>query len=408
MLAAAAAHPTATATTVVAVILSVWAIGAIEAFLIPLVFALLLLALVNALDRIWRRIGVPRLLATATSAVVIGGALVGAANLVVANGTALADKAPQYAARFNELRREFETRFVDPAPSDTADAPAGDEEADVGAGAGAEAGAEEGLPDAAGDGDAATSAAEPGETADTGPAHELADWLAGLGARVDVARFIRRGVSGLASVLGNTALVLVYLFFLLLERRSFARRLQSMVPDDRRRAELGRILSRIDHDVSAYLGMKTVVSLMTAIPSWAVMTWVGLDFAELWALLILALNFIPNVGSLVATLLPSTLAILQFDTFRPFFVIAIGVTAIQLVVANFIEPPFMGKRLNMSPLVVIVSLVAWSMLWGLPGAFLCVPMTAMLILVLGNIPQARWLAALLSADGRVGPEADAG
>ena len=177
--------------------------------------------------------------------------------------------------------------------------------------------------------------------------------------------------------------------------------MRALFPDPQRRREIDRILTRIGSDTRAYISLKTLVSIMTADFSYVVMRIVGLDYAEFWAILIFVFNFIPNLGSLIATLLPSLLALVQFDHLRPFFIVAGGVTAIQLFVANVIEPRIMAGSLNMSPLVIILSLVLWGTLWGVPGMFLCVPLMAILMIVFSHFKQTRPLAILMSEDGQV-------
>jgi AI-2 transport protein TqsA len=140
---------------------------------------------------------------------------------------------------------------------------------------------------------------------------------------------------------------------------------------------------------------------LTSLASWVLMYSVGLDFAAFWALLIFVLNFIPNIGSLVATIFPSLLALIQFDTLTPFLVILIGVGSIQMLVGNVLEPQLMGRSLNVSPLVIILSLVVWSFMWGIPGMFLAVPVTVIVMIVFYNFDSTRWIALLMSQDGRL-------
>lgn len=344
-------HP---AMIVVAAILGLWAIKAARGFLVPLVIALMMLAIVNALERGWShvRIGgrrLPRILTTTLSALLIASIGVFFVELLVDNITGVIDAAPQYQARLQSLTEEWRDRLQ-----------LGD--LDV---------LDRGL-----------------------QAFDPTTLVGGL-------------ASGLAGVVGTTSLVIVYLTFLLMERGWLAAKLSAAFPADERRTRIGELIDRIDHDVSMYLALKALVSLLTAALSYIVLRIVGLDFAEFWAVLIFAFNFIPNVGSLVATALPAMVALVQFETMRQFLIVAVVVTAIQLVIANLIEPGLMGRRLNMSPLVVMLALVAWSMLWGIPGAFLSVPMTAVLLIVLGNIPETRWIAILLSQDGRIRSKASA-
>jgi AI-2 transport protein TqsA len=227
--------------------------------------------------------------------------------------------------------------------------------------------------------------------------------ITALLAEMDLGALVRAAATGLGAFLGNTGLIIVYLVFLFLEQRYFRVKLDAIFRDPRRRETAERMLAEIDQDVATYVGIKTLVSVLTATGSWIIMRLVGLDFAGFWAILIFILNFIPNIGSLVATLMPALLALLQFDTLQPFLIILFGVGGIQMLVGNFLEPNLMGSSLNISPLVVLLSLVIWGRIWGIPGMFLCVPITVVLMIVLFRIDATRWAAQLLSKDGHVRP-----
>lgn len=217
---------------------------------------------------------------------------------------------------------------------------------------------------------------------------------------VDLARIVRQSAAALASLVGDAGLTVIYLVFIFVEEKHFRKKMEALFPDPKRRAEMRAILARIEEDTRTYVGLKTLVSLLTAVPSYLIMKYVALDYAEFWAVLIFVLNFIPNIGSLIATLMPSLLALVQYSTYRPFFIVAGGVMAVQLFVANIIEPRIMGNTLNLSPLVIILSLVVWGTLWGIAGMFLCVPIMVILMIILSHFPKTRPVAILLSRDGR--------
>ncbi|MEO0809204.1 MAG: AI-2E family transporter, partial [Pseudomonadota bacterium] len=148
--------------------------------------------------------------------------------------------------------------------------------------------------------------------------------------------------------------------------------------------------------VRQYLFVKTVISLITAATSYAILRYLGLDFAETWALIIFFLNYIPSIGSALGVVFPALLALVQFDTITPFFVLAIGLTALQFSIGNILEPALMGRSLNLSPFVIIVSLAFWSTIWGVAGAFLAVPITAVIVILCREIKGCEWVAVLLS------------
>jgi AI-2 transport protein TqsA len=220
-------------------------------------------------------------------------------------------------------------------------------------------------------------------------------------AEVNLAALIRNVAAGFGSLLGNISLIAVYMLFLFLEQRYFFYKLAAVVPDASSRTRVRHLLAQIDQDVRTYLGVKILVSSVTSLAAWLIMHSVGLDFAAFWALLIFVLNFIPNIGSLIATALPSLLALVQFESLTPFLVIALGVGTIQMLVGNVLEPNLMGRSLNMSPLAIILSLVAWGFLWGVAGMFLCVPIMVVAMIVLYNFDSTRWVALLLSQDGQL-------
>jgi AI-2 transport protein TqsA len=203
----------------------------------------------------------------------------------------------------------------------------------------------------------------------------------------------------IASVLEDITLVVIYGLFIMLERRFVPVKVQALFPDPERRKNAIRIIRRIDRDIHTYLGVKTAVSFASAVLSYILMRVVGLDFAEFWALLLFVLHFIPTIGIVVATVLPTLLAAVQFDNFGPCLAIGIGITAIAQLMGNVVEPNVMGETLNLSPLTVIVALIVWGSLWGIVGAFLCVPLTVIVVIVLSNFRSTRWVSILLSKTG---------
>ena len=123
--------------------------------------------------------------------------------------------------------------------------------------------------------------------------------------------------------------------------------------------------------------------------------------AGFWAVMVFFFYYIPTIGSILAILAPALLALVQFDHLTPFLVVLFVIGTIQIVMANVIEPAIMGRSLNLSPLVVIVSLMVWGTIWGVVGMFLCVPIMVVLLIVLAHFETTRPVAVLLSADGDI-------
>jgi len=207
--------------------------------------------------------------------------------------------------------------------------------------------------------------------------------------------------TNLASLLKNAVLIFIFGLFLLLETRYIPAKIAALFPSEDRRVRVQGILKRVDRDIQTYFGVKTAISLITAILSYGVMRFIHLDFAAFWALLIFILNFIPTIGSIVATAFPVLLALVQFEEWQPVIILLVGITVIQQSFGSIIEPHLMGMTLNLSPLVVVMSLILWGMLWGVVGMFLCVPITVMTVIILANFPNTNWVAILLSKEGSV-------
>jgi predicted PurR-regulated permease PerM len=166
------------------------------------------------------------------------------------------------------------------------------------------------------------------------------------------------------------------------------------------------ILSKIDKSIGSYISIKTLVSLLTGFLSYFALLFLNVDAPIFWAFLIFILNYIPTVGSLVATAFPAFFAMLQYGEVMPGIWVLIIVGAIQLIVGNYIDPKLTGDSLNISPLVIIFGLAFWGAIWGIIGMFLSVPVTVMLIIILSEVPATRPLAILLTKDGSIGNDDD--
>jgi predicted PurR-regulated permease PerM len=217
-----------------------------------------------------------------------------------------------------------------------------------------------------------------------------------------IANAVQRILNTLSDIVGKSFLILIYMVFLFFEQVHFSKKANSFFSTSEQRTRFFEIMDHINNAIRAYFKVKITVSLITATASYLLMYFVGLDFAIFWAFLIFLLNFIPNIGSLIATLFPSALALIQFEnTFAPFLVILIGVGAIQLLVGNLIEPRMMGSSLNISSLAVILSLSLWGTIWGITGMVLCVPITVIMMIIFAQFPTTRPVAILLSENGQL-------
>ena len=166
--------------------------------------------------------------------------------------------------------------------------------------------------------------------------------------------------------------------------------------------QFAALLDAISISLQRYVGVKTLISLITAGISYSIFRLLGLEYAETWAVLTFALNFIPSIGSIIAVIFPAMIALVQFESIAPFLVVVLGCGTIQFLIGNFLDPALLGRSLNMSTFLVILALMFWTTVWGLIGAFLSVPLTVCILIVFSHIPALRPVAILMSLDGRLG------
>ncbi len=155
------------------------------------------------------------------------------------------------------------------------------------------------------------------------------------------------------------------------------------------------VYREIDSTIRRYLAVKVYLSAATGIAVGLILWIIGLDLAAVFGVLAFLLNFIPSIGSVIATLLPLPLAIVQFDSTAAIILAVVLPGAIQMGVGNALEPKMMGKSLNLHPITILLSLIFWGMLWGLPGMVLAAPITAVVKIVLDRVDATRPVGALL-------------
>ncbi len=219
---------------------------------------------------------------------------------------------------------------------------------------------------------------------------------------IDVPKLAGVFANSFTSAIGHTFIILIYLIFMLLEEFVFTKKIRTIFPEPTHKfREMVHVAYRINDSIRKYFMSKTIVSLLLAIICYIVLILFGVDFPVFWAFLIFILNYIPFVGSFFATLFPSIMAVFQFGDFSYFLYVFISVEAVQIIMANVVEPKLMGKNLNLSPLTVLIALALWGYLWGIIGMILAVPITAMLAIIFAQFPESKYVAILLSEKGDV-------
>ncbi|MBN9673498.1 AI-2E family transporter [Roseibium aggregatum] len=217
-----------------------------------------------------------------------------------------------------------------------------------------------------------------------------------------VPRMVTAGASLVTTIAGSASLVFIYVLFLILEQSTFDRKFERLFPDPERARAAFAIRAEINRSTMHYFSIKTAVSVATGVLTSLVLLAIGLPYAALFGFIAFLLNFIPTIGSLIGVIFPSLLAIVYYDTLGPFFAIATGLGLIQFSIGNLIEPRLMGSNLNLSGLVIMLSLAFWGAVWGVVGMVLCVPLTVMIVIVCARFEGSRPIAVLLSQTGDVG------
>lgn len=224
--------------------------------------------------------------------------------------------------------------------------------------------------------------------------------------RVNVQRAIGLTLTSAASIAATFTVVMIYAGFLLIERESFANKIDRMSDDPERVTQIRTVIRAVNSRIGTYLAMKTMINIVLALVSYGIMRLWGIEFAGFWAILIGLANYIPYLGGFIGVTPTVLLAILQFGDFWTVSMFLLSMVAIQVLLGNFIEPWLMGTSLNLSPFVILVSLVAWTSMWGIAGAILSVPLMAMLVIIFSEFRGTRTLAILLSKNGEIAPAVD--
>jgi AI-2 transport protein TqsA len=206
-----------------------------------------------------------------------------------------------------------------------------------------------------------------------------------------------------AGFLSAATIVILFTIFMLSEATGFPAKLRSAI--GRGDADLSRFGGAV-RDIQRYLAIKTAISLATGTLV-ALWLWViGVDFPVLWGMLAFLLNFVPNVGSLIAAIPAILFTMLQLGPWSAALA-AGGYLTVNITLGNLVEPHLMGRRFGLSTLVVVVSLVFWGWLWGPVGMLLSVPLTVVVRIALEYTDDFRWLAVLLGNEAQPRPHLQA-
>jgi predicted PurR-regulated permease PerM len=236
-------------------------------------------------------------------------------------------------------------------------------------------------------------------------ASQVVTWLNSHGLNVDmetlalndyfnprvIMSLVTYGLSILRVLVTNLFLILLIVLFILLETAGFPQKLEAAFPESQ--STLGHFQT-ITANVNRYMGIKAFFSLATGAFIWIALMLIGVDFAGTWGLLAFLLNFIPAIGSFIAAIPAIIWALVQLGLSSALLTL-LAYLLVNIIIGNLLEPRFMGQRLGLSPLVVILSLIFWGWVLGPIGMLLSVPLTMIAKIALATDENTRWIAVLL-------------
>lgn len=237
---------------------------------------------------------------------------------------------------------------------------------------------------------------------------ELADTLGRVGITIEnkaLSEYINPGAvmlfasevfSGFGNALSNILIIILTVIFILLESSGFRPKLKKAFKQPN--------FSMAGFDdfiksINKYMAIKTWISLATGIFVTILLTALGIDYPLLWGLLAYLLNYVPNIGSIIAAIPPTLLALIQFGLLKALLVMA-GFALVNIIIGNILEPRFLGKGLGLSTLVVFFSLIFWGWVLGPVGMFLSVPLTMTVKIALSTSEETNWLSIMMGDRAR--------
>jgi AI-2 transport protein TqsA len=328
-----------------AVVIGLLVVG--QPLLVPFLFAVLLWTVFNALSDRLMSVKFPRWLAWFSSLLLVAAALYVIALILSNEATAVANLGPGYISKFEALSTKW-FAFLR-----------------------------------------------------LGPAFSLTDLIG----RFDLPGMLGRTATSVGGIFFQLILIATFVGFLLSEQHHLPAKLARLTTDARR--DQGKeVIRTIARQIQTYLGVCTLLSATMAGATYGVLTLIGVDFAGFWALVMFLLTYIPVIGA-IGVLLPSLMALLQFGSLADFFLVGIILGVVHFVLTNVAQAILLGRSLNLSPLVIILSLTFWGLIWGVAGLFLAVPIMAAIAIICAHVDGLRWVTIALADTPNGDPRAPA-
>jgi predicted PurR-regulated permease PerM len=216
---------------------------------------------------------------------------------------------------------------------------------------------------------------------------------------IDVKPYVSSAFKGVRHLATDMLFVVIYLGFLLASRSAFQHKIEMLFPDHESRGHAQRVFSKVRKGAEDYIGLQTLKAVALALVSFGIMAALGLHNAAFLAFLVLLVAYVPILGPAAAVVVPVLLAIMQFDlTWRP-LVMFLSLQTLVVLLDSIIIPRLQAEKMDVDPVVVLLSLGFWSMIFGVAGALLSTPLTVIVIAIAAEAPPLRWLAVMLSKGG---------
>lgn len=218
--------------------------------------------------------------------------------------------------------------------------------------------------------------------------------VSSLAQNESVRGFLGMAAASIGNMLLDLTLILICVGFLLAEQGHIPEKIARLQKNNSE-AEGEAVVRAIGHQVQTYLGVCTLASALMALVTYALLKAMGVDFAGFWALAMFVLTYIPTVGA-VGVVLPAAMALAQFGTFGPALLIAVVLFAVHFLLTSVIETLLLGRTLDLSPFAIILSLTFWGLVWGVGGLFLAVPLTGALAIICRHLEGLEWFGELIA------------
>ena len=209
------------------------------------------------------------------------------------------------------------------------------------------------------------------------------------------AGIIQSFFSSFSNLLSDFFVVMLFWIFMIMGKEQFEQRLKIAFSSSS--TDTDKYISSINDQLQSYLIIKTLLSLATGLTFTIILMIYGIDFAVIWGLLAFILNYVPNIGSLIATLFPILIALLEYGLGFTSISLSVLLLIAQNIFGNVIEPKYLGKKMDLSTVFILVSLIFWGWIWGIVGMFLAVPIGSLIKILCSNIEALKPIAIIIGS-----------